>query len=164
MTGIIPRGVYTTTMLELALIILFVIFMLYQLDAIGKLRLWMLAKRAESYCDRTNAVLADTRRLQASAVANWEQAAAAQPLNFDQETERARQLNCIWDSIRHVEEIQTRNASCKAALDEMRKHYPALGFNNSTNDKIIVDLIARDVDIQGWSVDGLCGGTTTQWW
>lgn len=186
-----PRPTRHLAMIECVLFIAIVIILLFYMDIPNKIRLKLLANRAESYCCRTAEHLQHAYDLKNTTEATWDNIAQQTPLFAQQEADRARQLNCIWDHIRHVEEVQTRNARCKKTLDEMLLHYPALDFSDPKN-KLMLDLVARDVDVQGWSVSTLqecnngimqpatescdvgktnykpgpagCGGTTTQWW
>lgn len=140
-----------------------VIYLLYVLGIPDKIRLAVLGAKVEGYCRKIDGLLQDKHCELQHAQAKWDHAASDKPLSYDQEVAKSAQLNSIWDNMRYIEEVRTRNARCKDTLDQMTKRYPAMDFSLPEN-KLMLDLVARDVDIQGWSVDGICGGTTTRWW
>jgi len=153
-------------MITAILCVILICFLFVTLDIRSKIRIRRLRDKMNACCKKTNQRHVFLIRLEEQAKAKW----SAFPLDHTQETQRARELNNIWDNIRQVEEVRTRNAKCQEALHNMTQAYPALNFSEPNN-KLLLDLVARDVDIQGWSIDTLCGhhsgyesGFTTQWW
>jgi hypothetical protein len=140
--------------LVICLIIIAVLFVHF--DVAGRLRHRALLAKVNEDKARLNKAHTVAIVLQTNCARKW----SDPHTTADQEVQRVRELDSIWSHIRYIEEVQTHNDRCRRALHEISRNYKDLFPAVRRTD---MELIARDVDIQGWATDGICGGTTTQW-
>ncbi len=143
-------------MISLVICLIIIIILLVHFDVRGRIKARALLEKCKKDKRRIRQAHARAHALQNALAAKW----SDQNTTSDQEVLRVRELDGIWSHIRYIEEVQTHNARCEHALHQIARHYKSVNPRVRHTD---LEMIAQDVDIQGWAVDGLCGGTTTQW-
>jgi hypothetical protein len=138
-------------LLGLVICLIIIIILSVHFDVAGRLRVRALEAKVNEDGERLAAAFDRAIIAREECARKW----SDPHTTADQEVQRVRELDSTWAHIRYIEEVATHNDRCKRALHTISKNYKALFPGVRRTD---MEMIARDVDIQGWAVDRVCNG------